>query len=49
MFFIQDGDTPLMLALEKGHLGCAELLINNGANLNALNAVSACHSIVDIL
>ena len=36
--------TALMLAANKGHFGCAEVLLNNGANVNALNTVSSWHS-----
>lgn len=32
-----DGGTPLMRSIEGGHLQCAELLVNSGANLMALD------------
>ena len=36
----QDGDTPLYLAISKGHMDMAVLLVEKGADLNAKNKVS---------
>jgi ankyrin repeat protein len=42
------GSTPLHVALRKGAYGFAELLINWGANVNAVDAVArACIVFVD--
>ena len=37
---LQDGDTPLMLALRKGYDGCVRLLLDRGAQIDHQNEVS---------
>ena len=36
----QDGDTPLLLAAENGHLPLVEYLVEKGADIEAKNNVS---------
>ena len=38
---LQDGDTPLMVALRHGDEWCVPLLLNRGAQVNHQNKVSA--------
>ena len=37
-----DGQTGLMVACEEGHLHIAQLLLDQGANINATDSVGAC-------
>ena len=38
---LQDGDTPLMVATHEGHVGCVQLLLDRGAQIDHQNKVSA--------
>ena len=38
---LQNGDTPLMVALQCRHDGCVQLLLNKGAQIDHQNKVSA--------
>ena len=38
---LQNGDTPLMVALQCRHDGCVQLLLNKGAQVNHQDKVSA--------
>ena len=39
-FYIQWGQTPLLLAIESGHSDVAQLLINKRASIDVTNEVS---------
>ena len=41
---LQDGDTPLILAIHKGHKDIVEVLLNHGAEVEFPNKVSVCVS-----
>ena len=41
---LQDGDTPLILASQKGHKDIVEVLWNHGAEVDHPNKVSVCVS-----
>ena len=40
---LQDGKSPLHLAVEKGHPGVIDILVNHGANVNTLDRVRNLH------
>ena len=39
-FFLQNGDTPLLLASREGHCELVEMLIKSGADTTVVNKVS---------
>ena len=39
-YFLQDGDTPIHLALRYGHVEVVEKLISSGADVNVVDKVS---------
>ena len=39
-YYLQDGDTPIHLALSGGHVRVVEKLISSGADVNVVNKVS---------
>ena len=39
-YFLQDGDTPIHLALRRGHVEVVEKLISSGANVNVVDQLS---------
>ena len=48
--YVQDdfGDTALMAAVNEGHLQVAEILVNNGADVNYRNKVRALIPIIQV-
>ena len=42
IFLLQDGLSPLMIAISKGHLDVVKTLIEAGANVNQTNKVGIC-------
>ena len=50
-YFLQDGDTPIHLALRYGHVEVVEKLISSGANVNVVDKVSVnyqCECVFDM-
>ncbi len=41
LLIVQSGATPLLTAVHYEHLKILEYLLNNGADINAVNSVSA--------
>ena len=39
---LQDGYTPLLVASERGYVDMARLLLERGANIEAIDRVSVC-------